>query len=81
MEVTAALEAVVKPRLEDAFGKGIAMLIVVSSANGANLPLVGLSKTHYTKLIKAICCDHRVMELWGDAGAEAQEREWAMLLD
>ncbi len=81
MDAMVALDMAVKTKLEDTFGKGIAMLIVANAFNAASTPIVGLDKGNYLQLIQAICCDTRVKNMWGDAGARAQQEEWAKLVD
>lgn len=81
MDPLVALDAAVKAKLEDTFGKGIAMLIVANASNDAHIPVFGLSKDDYMKLVKIICNDPRVREMWGEAGAKNQFEEWMRLLD
>lgn len=81
MDPMVALDAAVKSKLEDAFGKGIAMLIVANASNDARTPIIGLSNNNYRQLVEAICCDPRVKEMWGEAGTQAQLEEWLRLID
>ena len=81
MDPMVALDTAVKARLEDTFGKGIAMLIVANASNDAHTPIFGLSKDDYRRLVEVICCDSRVKETWGEAGTKAQLEDWMRLVD
>ncbi len=81
MDPMVALDTAVKSKLEDAFGKGIAMLIVANASNDAHTPIIGLSKNDYRRLVETICCDPRVKEMWGEAGTQTQLDEWLKLID
>lgn len=80
MDAMVALEMAVKSKLEDTFGKGIAMLIVANATSTTRAPLIGLDKHSYSRLVEAICCDPRVKEMWGEAGSKAQLEEWIRLV-
>lgn len=80
MDPKAALEEKVKPKLEDTFGKAVAMLIVMSATNSSGASVVSLDETDYRRLCGAICTDPRVVNMWGQAGAQAQQLEWERLV-
>ncbi len=71
-----ALQNVVKPSLEDAFGKSLASLIVLSAINETGVKVNELTEGEFTKLVGAICADPRVQSLWGEAGCQATLGRW-----
>lgn len=71
-----ALQGVVKPNLEDAFGKSLASLIVLSAINETGAKVNELSEEEYQKLVMAICSDPRVQSLWGEIGCQACLTRW-----
>ncbi|GAB4280487.1 MAG: hypothetical protein Kow0056_14940 [Coriobacteriia bacterium] len=79
-EVSTALEEHVKRRLEDTFGKAVAMLILASATSAAKVPTADLTAGEYRRLVDAICCDQRVLDMWGEDGAESARQEWLALV-
>ena len=79
-DIKGALEQHVKRRLEDTFGKSVAMLIVMSATSAANVPVVDLTADQYRELCRAICSDPRVQNMWGPSGADAQLSDWERLV-
>lgn len=71
-----ALQGVVKPNLEDAFGKSLASLIVLSAINETGVRVNELSEEEYDKLVTAICSDPRVQSLWGLSGCQSCLSRW-----
>ncbi len=81
MDVVAAIETAVKPKLEDSFGKETAMLIIMRAAASTEIPMVGLRPQHFRRLVAAICEDERVRGTWGEDESLAQLQEWNQLVD
>lgn len=71
-----ALQNVVKPALEDAFGITLAANIVMVARNKSGAPVVGMNKDDYLRLIEAICQDERVIQMWGQAGTRSRLLKW-----
>lgn len=76
-----ALQGVVKPNLEDAFGKSLASLIVLSAINETGVKVNELSQEEYDKLVATICADPRVKSLWGEAGCVACLSRWRQVFN
>lgn len=71
-----ALDSVVRPKLEDTFGKAVAMLIIMSATAAAGVPTVELNKDQYLSLVRALADDERVRNMWGAAGVSSQLAQW-----
>ena len=80
MSVDEAVDHHVVQRLEDTFGKAVAVLIVATATRESGVPTSGLNALEYRKFIDAICSDHRVVDMWGAAEAEAQRQMWCTLV-
>ena len=80
MDVAVILDDHVKQRLEDSFGKAVAMMIFASATRTAGVPTADLNSAECRRLIDAICCDQRVLDMWGDTGAEHALADWEKLL-
>jgi hypothetical protein len=80
IDTTVAFEDHVRSKLEDSFGKAVAMLIVASATTSANVPTADLTIGEYHRLVEAICCDQRVVDMWGDAGVQQARQEWERLV-
>ncbi len=80
MDVITAIETAVKPKLEDSFGKGMAMLIMMRATASTEVPMFGLRPQHFRTLVQAICEDERVREVWGSARCRAQLDEWERIV-
>ena len=80
MDTTNAVTVQILAKLEDSFGKAVAMLIVMSASTKAKLPTSDLTVGQYRQLVDAICCDQRVLDMWGEAGAEEARNSWESLL-
>ena len=80
MEVSEAISEHVLKRLEDSFGKAVAMLIMMSATTSAKIPTTDLDVAEYKKLIDAICCDRRVVDMWGEAGVRQAREYWVSLV-
>lgn len=81
MNVVTALETIVKPKLDDSFGRGIAMLIILNASRMANITLVEMDTNDYCQLVENICTDHRVVKMWGEAGCRKQLDSWLSLIE
>ena len=80
MSVDEAVDSHVVQRLEDTFGKAVAILIVASATREAGVPTSDLNTQEYRKFVDAICSDVRVVDMWGAAEAEAQRQMWCTLV-
>ena len=80
MDVDTAITDHVLARLEDSFGKAVAMLIMMSATTSAKLPTSELSVGEYMRLVDAICCDTRVVAMWGEAGVAQARSQWESIL-
>lgn len=69
----------VRRRLEESFGKAMAMMIMASATTAAHTPVMGFAREDYKRLVEAVCCDQRVVDMWGAAGAADARREWMLL--
>jgi len=81
MDPKLALDTVVRPKLEDTFGKSVAMLIIMTATASAGVPTVNLSKDDYLALVRALVKDERVTNMWGSAGAQSQLSQWEREVD
>jgi len=80
VDTKTALEEHVKRKLEDTFGRAVAMLIVMSATTSAGVPTIELTDTQFRRLCEAICADPRVVDMWGQSGAMAQLSDWERLV-
>jgi hypothetical protein len=80
MEIRAALDQHVRKRLEDTFGKAVAMLIWASAHGATGISSLDPDRDGYLRLVDAICCDQRVVDMWGRSGTEHTLREWRELV-
>ena len=60
MDTQRALEQL-RGRLETSFGKALAMLILASACNDADVSMVGLTPDQYGRLVEAVSRDQRVV--------------------
>ena len=81
MDPRVALETIVRPKLEDTFGKAVAMLIIMSATTSAGVPTVDLDRDQYLSLVRALARDERVQNMWGAAGAVSQLTQWERQVD
>ena len=79
MGYKALVEQHVRHRLENTFGKALAIMIIASANIAANVPVMDLDRNDYLRLVEAVCSDQRVIDLWGVAGAADALREWSRL--
>jgi len=79
MDTVSALDAL-RGKLEATFGKGMAMMILASAANVANVSTIGLSPSEFVRLADAVCADQRVIDMWGAAGAADVAQQWHQLV-
>lgn len=61
--------ATLREKLESTFGKAVAMMILASASNTAQVPTTGLSDSEFQRLVDATCRDQRVLDMWGNAEA------------
>ena len=80
MDVSMAISEHVVQRLEDSFGKAVALLIIASATSTAKVPTGELSAGEYQRLVEAICGDARILDMWGEAGAEQAREQWVNLV-
>lgn len=78
MEVLAALDHV-RRKLEDSFGKAMAMMILAAASNSTNVSTVSMSGDEFRLLIEEVCKDDRVRAMWGAAGADDAALQWKSL--
>jgi hypothetical protein len=79
-DVDTALNEHVMRKLEDSFGKAVAMMIFASAIRAAGVPTGELTVGEYRRLVGAICCDQRCIDMWGDAAAEETRVQWEKLV-
>jgi hypothetical protein len=80
MEAKSALDDHVVRRLEDSFGKAVALLILASATREAKVPTGEMTAGEFKRLVDAICCDQRVLDMWGSAGVEQARQSWVVLV-
>ncbi len=71
-----ALQQVVKPALENTFGVAMAANIIMVARNKSGVPVVGMSKEDFNRLVEEICADERVVAMWGQAGTKERLARW-----
>lgn len=71
-----AIDRIVRARLEDSFGKAVALMIMASASNAADVPVFEPSASEYRRLIEAVCKDQRVVDMWGRATVDVALIEW-----
>ena len=74
------IEVHVVGKLEDAFGKAVALMILASATRQAGVPTSELSHGEFLRLVDAICCDQRCLDMWGEAGAVQVKQQWESLV-
>jgi hypothetical protein len=80
MQVRDALEQHVRRRLEDTFGKAVAMLIWATAHGASGISSIDPDRDGYLRFVQAVCADQRVIDLWGRAGADSTLRQWRELV-
>lgn len=76
-----AIEKRVRHRLEDSFGKALAMLIMAAASNETGVHSFDPSETEYARLIEAICRDQRCVDMWGASGTSDTLHQWRQALN
>ena len=76
MDYKTLIDDQVKRRLEDTFGTAVAMLIIMSASNSANVSIHAPGRDDYMRLIDAVCSDQRVKDMWGASGCIDQLSKW-----
>ena len=80
MDVVTALNTHVKQALSDTFGMSMTNMIILQSSQKAGVAVMGMDSAGYAKLIEAIASDERVVQMLGQAGAQAKKTTWASLV-
>lgn len=80
MEIRDALTLHVRKRLEDSFGKAVAMLIWASADRTSGISSLDPDRDGYIRFVEAICCDQRVIDMWGKSGADHTLVQWKTLV-
>ena len=80
VEIRDALDLHVRKRLEDSFGKAVAMLIWASASGAAGTSMLAPDHDGYMRFVDAVCSDQRVLDMWGRSGAEHAQAEWRALI-
>lgn len=80
MDCLAAVDQL-RGKLEATFGRAMAMMILASASNAANVSTVSLTPGDFQRLARAVCADQRVIDMWGVAGAADTERQWTQLVN
>jgi hypothetical protein len=65
-----AIDQHLKRRLDDTFGAAVATMIIASASNAAGASVFDPGVEDFVKLATAVCCDQRVLDMWGHAGAQ-----------
>ena len=80
MDVVTALNTHVKQALADTFGMSMTNMIILQCSQRAGVTVMGIDSAGYAKLIDAIASDERVVQMLGQAGAQARKDTWVNLL-
>jgi len=80
MDVVTALNTHVKQALADTFGMSMTNMIILQCSQKAGVTVMGMDNAGYAKLIDAIASDDRVVQMLGQAGAQAKRDAWAGLV-
>jgi len=80
MDVVTALNTHVKQALTDTFGMSMTNMIILQCSQKAGVAVMGMDSAGYAKLIDAIASDERVVQMLGQAGAQAKKAAWAGLI-
>lgn len=78
MEAAEALEKV-RGKLEASFGKALAMMIVASASNQADVTTMGMTNEQFLSFAEAVAKDQRVVDMWGASGAADALMQWKQL--
>lgn len=70
----------VKRNLEESFGAGLAARILFSARDAVNAPIIGMTREKLLDLVRAVCADSRVKEMWGDFGVKEKLIRWEKLV-
>ncbi len=80
VDIRDALDQHVRKRLEDSFGKGVAMMIWASAHGASNISSLDPDRDGYMRFVEAVCGDQRVVDMWGKSGAEHALQQWKALV-
>lgn len=81
MEYKELVDSHVRRRLEDSFGKAVAVLILASATRTSACSIMEPDREGYLRLIDAVCKDGRVIDMWGRSGTETTLAQWRGLAD
>ena len=78
MQPSEIRDTIIKPKLEEIFGKAIGNLLLTTGV----LACMGIrsEEEKYKKMIQTICSEPEVISMWGEAGARKQMNEWLDLI-
>ncbi|HEX9093574.1 MAG TPA: hypothetical protein VF902_06275 [Coriobacteriia bacterium] len=79
MDAKGLIDGHVRTKLEDTFGKAVAMMIMATATTAARVPLMEPSLDEYLRLVDCVCDDPRVQDMWGKAGSQAAREQWRSL--
>jgi hypothetical protein len=79
MDLKAAIDTQVRRRLEDSFGKAMAMMIWASATNKSGMSVHEPDSESFVRHVDAICSDPRCQDMWGKASCEANRTYWKSL--
>ena len=74
------LNKVIKKDLVDAFGFGLASLIMVDAKKNSNAPATNLTENDILNIIEAVSKDVRVLDMWGNMGVMDKIIRWKKAL-
>lgn len=70
----------IKRSLEESFGAGLAARILFSARDAAKAPIIEITREKFLDLVRAICSDNKVKEMWGDFGVRERLSRWERLI-
>ncbi len=70
----------VRRSLQESFGAGLAARILFSAMDAVNASIIGMTREKFIDLVRAVCCDARVKEMWGDFGVKEKLSRWERLV-
>lgn len=80
VDIETAVSDHVMRKLEDAFGKAVALMVFASATRSAGVPTCELTIGEFHRLVDAICSDERVLSMWGAVATAKVREEWAALV-
>lgn len=70
----------IKKSLEESFGAGMAARILFSARDAVKAPIIGITREKFLDLVRAVCADSRVKEMWGDFGVKERLSRWEKIV-